>query len=165
MSKMGTRCYCVKQKGHKSQHSNQPFLTHFQRSDLQRCLVGEIHEFHGWNISAHPWVSWETKPVRHSAQLRGASNRSEGPAHAAGWGLAAKFQYPVPFSWWHFCAFRWEMHSELEEVRCSESAVHRAKGFYVTYRKTLCQGQVAQLQHQRQGKSNFFCDVHTSQSL
>lgn len=29
--------------------------------------------------------------------FRGASSRSWGPAHAAGSGLAAKFQYPVPF--------------------------------------------------------------------
>lgn len=38
-------------------------------------------------------------------------------------GLAAPSQYSVPFSRWHFCAFRWGMHSELGEVHCSESAL------------------------------------------
>lgn len=33
-----------------------------------------------------------------------------------------------------------EMHLELEEVRCSESAVHRAKGFYVTSQQNAVPG-------------------------
>lgn len=131
MSKMSTRCCCTKQKGQKSKHSNQPSLIHFQRSDFLRCLAGEIHEFHGGSHQCPPVGILGDEACQ--TQLRGASNRSRGPAHTAGSGLAAKFQYPVPFSRQHFCAFRWEMHSELEEVHCSGSAVHRAEGFYVSY--------------------------------
>lgn len=83
MSKNGIGCYCTKKKEYEIRHTNQPFFTHLQRSDLRRCLVAPLVSSI-WipsiniDISAHPWVSWETEPVRRLAQLCGASNRSEG---------------------------------------------------------------------------------------
>lgn len=100
---MGTRCCCMKQKGPKGQHSDQPFLTHFQRSDFQRWLVGEIHEFHGCRHQCLPVDILGDEACQ--TQLRGAPSRSRGPAHAAGSG-SATFQHPGPFSQQHFCAFK-----------------------------------------------------------
>lgn len=84
MSKMGARCCCTKQKGHTSQHSKQPFLTHFQRSDFQKCLAGEIHEFHG---CSHQWLSWETKPVRHSSKEPQTGEGDQPTLQAQAWQL------------------------------------------------------------------------------
>lgn len=127
MSKMatGTDVAVRNRKGHSEwcQHPDQPFLTHFQR-----WLVGEIHEFHGCRHQCPPVGILGDKACQ--TQPRGASSRSRGPAYTAG-SASATFQHPGPFSQQHFCAFK--THSGLGEVHCSESAVHWAEGFYVTY--------------------------------
>lgn len=140
MPKTGTRCYCVKQKGHKVSTQTSPFSPIF-RGQIYRgvWLVRSMNSTDAASVPTHGYPGrWSLSDARHSSEEPQTGAREQPTLQAEAWQL--NFNILSHFPGGISVLSDGEMHSELEEVRCSESAVHRAKGFYVTSHQNAVPG-------------------------